>query len=370
MKPAALVATGVYVPPLSISNEELVAAFNRYVEERQQADPHAELAASSSEFIEKASGIRSRYVMNKSGILDPGLLQPVLAPRADEALSLQAEMCVSAATQALSKAGLAAKDIDVVIVACSNFQRAYPAISIEVQHALGMGGFAFDMNVACSSATFGLQAAVALIQSGVARRVLTLNPEICTGHLNFKDRDSHFIFGDAAAAMIFSEASLADQGFDIVSVRLKTEFSNHIRNNFGFLTRTEPEVIQNPEHFRDPDKLFKQNGRKVFKDVVPLVSDLLSAHLAGCHLQASQMKRFWLHQANANMNRLVLTKLLGREASEQEAPIILDRFGNTSSPGCVIALHETAGDLHSGEFGLLCSFGAGYSAGSVILRKR
>ncbi|MEM8006873.1 hypothetical protein Q4R45_22200, partial [Morganella morganii subsp. sibonii] len=100
-------------------------------------------------------------------------------------------------------------------------------------------GYGYDMNVACSSATFGIQAATTAIQTGQARAILMVNPEICTGHLNFRDRDSHFIFGDACTAVIVERADLAvsKHQFDIVSTRLLTQFSNNIRNNFGFLNR-------------------------------------------------------------------------------------------------------------------------------------
>ena len=92
------------------------------------------------------------------------------------------------------------------------------------------------------------------------------NPEICSGHLNFRDRDSHFIFGDVATAFIVERADTArNGGWEIVSTKLKTKFSNNIRNNFGFLNRTAPEGIGKT------DKLFVQEGRKVFKEVVPMV---------------------------------------------------------------------------------------------------
>ena len=93
-----------------------------------------------------------------------------------------------------------------MICAASNMQRAYPAMAIEVQKALGIDGFAFDMNVACSSATFGIKTAADFIATGSAKAVLMVNPEICSGHLNFRDRDSHFIFGDVATAVIVEDA--------------------------------------------------------------------------------------------------------------------------------------------------------------------
>ena len=154
-------------------------------------------------------------------------------------------MAVTAARDALKAADRTPADIDGVLVACSNLQRAYPAIAVEVQDALGIDGFAFDMNVACSSATFGLQAAADMVAAGHARAILVCNPEICSGHLNFRDRDSHFIFGDVATAFVVeaAETSVGANAWEIVSTRLKTKFSNNIRNNFGFLNRAAPEGI-------------------------------------------------------------------------------------------------------------------------------
>lgn len=370
---ATLSATGLFTPPDAISNDELVSAFNRYVAQYNQAHAdeiaagqRAALAESSSEFIEKASGIKSRFVMDKRGILDPDIMRPQLPPRDNDSLSLQAEMGVAAANDALTRAGVAAADIDMVLVANSNMQRAYPAMAVEIQAALGCGGFGFDMNVACSSATFALQTATDAIANGSARRVLVVNAEICSAHLNFRDRDSHFIFGDAATALLLERSDLAAAGlgFAVRSSRLWTQFSNNIRNNAGFLNRCE---IGN-----DPlaaDKLFVQNGRKVFKEVCPAVGEQIARHLADEHIDPQQVKRFWLHQANRSMNELISRRILGRDASEQEAPIILDRYANTSSAGSIIAMHLHHDDLHRGDIGVLSSFGAGYSIGSVILEK-
>ncbi|HKS12428.1 MAG TPA: beta-ketoacyl-ACP synthase III [Pseudomonas sp.] len=365
--------TGLYTPAMSISNEELVESFNTWVRqsntdnaaaiERGEREP---LAESSAAFIEKASGIRSRHVMDKAGILDPERMKPRLPERSNDEPSILCEMGVAAARQALERAGRTAADVDAVIVACSNLQRPYPAIAIEVQQVLGIQGFAFDMNVACSSATFGIQTASNCVQLGQARAVLVVSPEICTGHLNFRDRDSHFIFGDAATAVLVERADLATSAhqFDILGTKLLTQFSNNIRNNYGFLNRASEEGID------AEDKLFVQEGRKVFREVCPMVAELIGQHLAENRIDIADVKRFWLHQANLSMNQLIVKKLLGRDALEDEAPVILDRYANTSSAGSVIALHSYQDDLPPGALGVLSSFGAGYSIGSVILRKR
>jgi beta-ketodecanoyl-[acyl-carrier-protein] synthase len=274
-------------------------------------------------------------------------------------------MAVAAAKDALARWGKPASEIGAVICAASNMQRAYPAMAIEVQQALGIEGFAFDMNVACSSATFGIKTAADFVTSGSARAVLMVNPEICSGHLNFRDRDSHFIFGDVATAVIVEAADQASgDGWDILGTRLKTQFSNNIRNNFGFLNRAAPEGIG------QADKLFVQEGRKVFREVVPMVSQMIVDHAGDLGIDSTTLKRLWLHQANINMNEMIGKRVLGRDPEPGENVIILDEYANTSSAGSIIAFHKANDDFRSGETGLICSFGAGYSAGTVFVRKR
>jgi beta-ketodecanoyl-[acyl-carrier-protein] synthase len=364
--------SGVYTSPETISNAELVESFNHYVDsfnrENEQAIAAGELDPlkhSSEEFIYKASGIESRHVVNKSGVLDSSHLCPSIPERSDEEHSIQCEMAVKAAIDALEQANKQAAEIDAVIVACSNLQRAYPAISIEVQNALGIQGFGFDMNVACSSATFALQTARDAVLSGSAKAVLIVNPEICSGQLAWQDRDCHFIFGDVCTAMVVEllESSQSDENWEIVSTRLLTRFSNNIRNNFGFLNRCDESGVG------ARDKLFCQNGRKVFKEVVPMVAEMITTHIADEGVGLSELKRMWLHQANLNMNRLIATKVLGRDASEQEVPMILNEYANTSSAGSIIAFHKYRSDMAVDDMGVICSFGAGYSVGSVIVKR-
>lgn len=368
---AYLTGTGLYTPPNTISNEELVDSFNQFVD-LHNAEHAADiargdipaLAHSSAEFIEKASGIRSRFVIDKEGILSPTRMTPNIRERSNDEPSVMCEMALVAARQALEAAGLDASDLDAVICAASNMQRAYPAMAVEIQAALGSSGYAFDMNVACSSATFGLQQARDAIRSGSARNVLVVNPEICTGHLNFRDRDSHFIFGDVCTAMIISDRpGPSENNFKVIDSRLQTMFSNNIRNNFGFLNRGDEDAIGKA------DKLFVQEGRKVFKEVCPAVATQISEQLTSLTMQPTDIKRLWLHQANLNMNVLIAKRVLGRDATLEEAPVILDEYANTSSAGSVIAFHKHHGDFTIGERGVLCSFGAGYSIGSVVLER-
>lgn len=371
MHAAVIAATGLFTPAERVTNAELVEAFNAFVEIHNARHAAAiaagemeALAPSSVEFIEKASGIKSRYVMNRSGVVDPEVMHPLIPERSNDELSIMAEIGVAAAKDAIARWGKDASQIDAVVCAASNMQRAYPAMAIEIQQALGIEGFGFDMNVACSSATFGIKTAADYIATGSARAVLVVNPEITSGHLNFRDRDSHFIFGDVATAVIVERADQATGGWDILGTRLKTVFSNNIRNNFGFLNRTAPGSEG------AADKLFVQEGRKVFREVVPMVSEMIVTHAADLGIDPTTLKRLWLHQANINMNDLIGRRVLGRDPTPEENVIILDEFANTSSAGSIIAFHRAHADFAAGETGLICSFGAGYSAGTVFVRRR
>jgi beta-ketodecanoyl-[acyl-carrier-protein] synthase len=371
MHRVAISSTGLYIPPEVISNEELVAAFNSFAElenGRYAADIAAgtrqSIPLSSVEFIEKASGIKRRYVMEKTGVLDPQRMRPRLDARADSEISLMAEIGVAAARDALQRAGKQPEDVDGVICAAANMQRAYPAMAVEIQTALGIKGFGFDMNVACSSATFAIEMAVNAIKTGSARAILVVDPEITSPHLAWKDRDCHFIFGDVCTAILLERLENAPAGaFEVLGTRLLTTFSNSIRNNAGYMSRSED---RNPE---DRDQLFYQEGRKVFKEVCPMAAEHISKHLTEHGLAPAGVRRFWLHQANLAMNQLIGRKLLGRDATPDDAPVILNEFANTASAGSIIAFHRHHDDIKTGEVGVICSFGAGYSIGSVVLRR-
>jgi beta-ketodecanoyl-[acyl-carrier-protein] synthase len=222
------------------------------------------------------------------------------------------------------------------------------------------------MLVACSAATFALHRAYEMIAAGTAKGVLVINPELTSPQVNYGDRDSHFIFGDVATALVVeaSETADAEHIYEIMSTKAVTSYSNNIRSNFGYVSRAN-----DSDPFAN-DMLFHQEGRKVFKEVCPMAVEHINEHLQRHSLDSSNVKRWWLHQANINMNTLISKKLLGREPSLEEAPIVLDTYANTASAGSIIAFNLHHQDLVSGEIGLLCSFGAGYSIGSLILKKR
>lgn len=361
--------TGVFTPPDAVSNEKLVDSFNEH-SKRWNAENAAAIEAgelqkrelSSVEFIEKASGVKSRYMMEGGGATEVGRMFPYLskyAPETNMGTPAQVRMAFEAAQEALEQAKLSGSDIDMVIISASVWERFVPSMATELQQILGAKGFAFDMSMACSSATFGMSTAMDALNSGMANKALVVTAEYITPLMNYEERDSHFIFGDAAVAMVLEreDETKSDCAFRINSRRLKTEFSTNIQAGFGSRALIERETIG------DASQRFIQHGRTVFKELLPMVVELISEHLDSIGKKVDDFKRFWLHQANINMNIFATKKLIGREPNQEDAPIVLDEYANTAGAGCMIAFHKHKDDFKPGDLGIICSFGASYSIG-------
>ena len=198
-------------------------------------------------------------------------------------------------------------------------------------------------NVACSSATFAIEQAANAVKSGSAKCVLVVNPEITSAHLEWRDRDCHFIFGDVCTAVVVEaeDTATSSDRWRILGTRLVTQYSNNIRNNAGFLNRCED---------TDPDardKTFMQEGRKVFKEVVPMAAAHIERHLHDLGFEPTQVRRFWLHQANLGMNQLIVKRLVGQEVGDDLAPIILSDYANT----CLLYTSDAADERSSVDLG-------------------
>jgi len=363
---AAITGSATFAPPHVVSNDQLCGTFNKWVARQNElrGEDAPPMDESTPAFIEKASGITRRHFWDAEGILDPSRMCPRIPDRPDDALSVQAEMALHAARGALEAAGREAGEVDMVIVGASALQRPYPALAIEVQDALGARGHAFDISVGCSSSTYGIQLAVDALRGGTATRALVCTPELPSAYCNFRDRDSHFILGDAAAAVVVERLEDASEGaFEVLATRAASTMSSAVRNNGGFLNRGDE------AHRDDANKLFYQQGRRVFRDIVGLVPAFVNAQLDSLGLSPADVSRYWLHQANARMNAAVLERILGRAPEDGEAPSVLADYANTASAGCLLAFSTFRDDLAPGDIGVLCAFGAGYTVGGQILRR-
>ena len=365
-----IAGTGIWHPEEKVSNDEIVNSYNSYVEKFNQEN-NLEIANgsieamefSSVEFIEKASGIKSRYVIDKEGILDINRMMPRVKNEHPDRLSIHAEVGIQAAKKAMDQANVRPNEIDAVIVGTSHAARNYPAVAIEIQQELGINGYAYDMLVGCSSTTFAINNAYSDIASGLANSVLVINPEVSTPFVNFTHRDKHFIFGDGCAATVVQRDSTSDKAFKIIDRKLHTQFSNNIRSNYSYLNRAAVDSKDNE------DLLFHQNGRGVFKDVCPLVASLISDQLEKNNILPEEISKFWLHQANGKMIRLITSKILNTDDFDESiTPMPITKFGNLASVGSLFAFNLN-NDLTQGQKGDICSFGAGYSVCSIIVEK-
>jgi len=365
-----IAGTGIWYPDDKISNDEIVDSYNSYVKKfniDNQSDIDNGLIQpmefSSAEFIEKASGIKSRYVIDEEGILDINRMMPRVNNEHPDRLSVHAEVGIKAAMKAMKQAEVTADDIDAIILGSSHAARNYPATAIEIQKELGIKGYAYDMLVGCSSTTFAINNAYSDIASGLANTILVINPEISTPAVNFTHRDKHFIFGDGCAATIVQKDSKSSKAFKIIDRKLYTQFSNNIRSNYSYLNRAAVDTKDNEE------LLFHQNGRGVFKDVCPLVASLISEQLNKNNILPEEVSKFWLHQANGKMIRLITSKILNTDDFDESiTPMPITEFGNLASVGSLFAFNLN-NDLSKGQKGVICSFGAGYSVCSIIVEK-
>ena len=370
MKDIYIVSTGFWHPEDIVTNDEIVNSYNAYVtkfNELNSADiangSIDELPLSSSEFVEKASGIRTRYLIDKKNTLDPNMMRPQVNNEHESRISIHAKAGIEAAKKAIANTNLQISDIDAVIVGTSHAPRNYPAVAIEIQNELGIEGYAYDMLVGCSSTTFAINNAYTDIYSGIAKNILVINPEINSPHVDFGRRDVHFIFGDGCVATIVSSEPCSDSSFKIIDRKLVTKFSNNIRSNFGYLNRVSVDKKS------DDELLFYQNGRSVFKEVCPMVADLILSQLEKSDINPSTIKKFWLHQANSNMCRWITSKILGTdEFDKNKLPMAISDYGNLASAGSMVAFH-LYNDLIEGDKGIICSFGAGYSICSLLVEK-
>ena len=365
-----IAGTGIWHPEEKVSNNEIVNSYNSFVEKFNQENKldieNGSIDAmelSSAEFIEKASGIKSRYVIDKEGILDINRMMPRVKNEHPDRLSIHAEVGIKAAKKAMDQANVGPNEIDAVIVGTSHAARNYPAVAIEIQQELGISGYGYDMLVGCSSTTFAINNAYSDIASGLANTILVINPEVSTPFVNFTHRDKHFIFGDGCAATVVQRDSTSSKAFKIIDRKLHTQFSNNIRSNYSYLNRAAVDSKNNE------DLLFHQNGRGVFKDVCPLVALLISEQLEKNNISPEEISKFWLHQANGKMIRLITSKILGTDDFDENiTPMPITEFGNLASVGSLFAFNLN-NDLTKGQKGVICSFGAGYSVCSIIVEK-
>jgi 3-oxoacyl-[acyl-carrier-protein] synthase-3 len=323
----AILGTGSYVPTRVLTNEEL----------SKQVD-------TSDDWILSRTGIKERRIAADG-----------------ESTS---DLATHAARAALVDAGLTAADIDLLILATITPDLPMPASATIVQHKLGLGTHTpcFDLNAACSGFVYGIDTASAMLASGRYRHAIVIGAEKLSSVVDWKDRTTCVLFGDAAGAVVLGPSR--GDGARIIGTKLYSEGGNAELLNIpagGSALPTTTTTIENRQHF------IKMKGREIFKVAVREMEDAVEEILEQHALTADQIACVIPHQANLRIIE-ALSKSL--KIPLERFFINVDRYGNTSGASIPLALDEArrSGRVRRGDTTLLVAFGAGLTYGAALVR--
>ena len=270
------------------------------------------------------------------------------------------DLAAQAAEHALAKGGMAAQDINCILLATSSPDRPQPATATRVQHLIGAKqAFAFDLNSVCSGAIYGMAVADSLIQSGFCQNVLLVAAELYSRILNPRDFATCPYFGDGAGAVLLAASRAGPQG--ICGTSLKTSGSG-------------AEVIQVPgggsmkplAGCAPRDLTFQMQGREVYDFAVTQGAAIIAEALYKAMLPAADVKLVIPHQANINIIKEISVR---SGIPLDKFHVNLQQYGNTAAASVLIALDEavTSGALRAGDRAVLVSFGGGLSWGATVI---
>jgi 3-oxoacyl-[acyl-carrier-protein] synthase-3 len=312
-------SVGVYVPANRVTNDELV--------KQKEID-------SSDEWIRTRSGILERRIEDDSS-LEPS------------------DLGVRAAEHALERAGMDASEIDGIIFGSLSPDKRLPASACILQKKLGIKntGFAYDITTACAFYPFAMSQAALAIREGLAKNILIVGAELCSKLMDWSDRNTCVLFGDAAGAMIMSAG--AEEGKGYISSALHS--------------RGDLDEILYLEHTGEDDPYLRMEGRAVFKLAVTEVPKVVEEALAKAGLETADLDALVPHQANVRILESA-AKRLGLE--REKVMINLERYGNTSSASVPLVLFEALeeGKIKEGDLVAFVAIGAGMSWGSALFR--
>ncbi len=322
---ARITGTGSYLPEKILSNHDL-----------------EKMVDTSDEWIRTRTGIRERRVAADA-----------------EATS---DLAVKAARRAMEMAGVTPDELDYIVVGTITGDFPWPATACLVQDRLGAkNAFAVDVSAACSGFIYALDTAVKQIAGGAVRRALVIGAEVLTRIMDWSDRNTCVLFGDAAGAVVV-EATEGDSG--VLSTHLHSDGSYwELLYQPGFGAR-HPVSEQG---IKERIPFLRMQGNEVFKVAVRSMTEVAEEALAANGLEAADLRLFIPHQANIRILDAV-AKRLG--FTEEQVFVNVHKYGNTSSATVPVALDEAnrQGLLKEGDLVLLDAFGGGFTWGSVLVR--
>jgi 3-oxoacyl-[acyl-carrier-protein] synthase-3 len=325
-RPVYIRSLATYVPPRVLTNSDL-----------------EKMVETSDEWILQRTGIRERH------IVDPGV--------ATSDLAAEAARC------AIEKAGLTPDDIGVIVVGTVTPDMLFPSTACLVQHKIGAKhAWGFDLSAACSAFTYALTAASQIVAAGCHEHALVIGADVMSSIIDYKDRATCVLFGDGAGACVVSAAKDGEGAI--------LDFEHEIDGSGGpalcmpaggSLRPASYETVEQRQHY------VKQDGQTVFKFAVRKTEEIARRILERNDISPTDLDLFVSHQANRRIIQAASEKL-GVDASR--VIINIERFGNTTAATIPLALNDAVNDgrLKKGDLVLLCSVGAGFTVGSVLLR--
>jgi 3-oxoacyl-[acyl-carrier-protein] synthase III len=323
MRNTVIVSTGRYLPSREVTNQELDW-----------------FPAGAPEKISEKTGVLSRRSATH-----------------DECTS---DLAAHAGRDCLEKAGLAADELEGIILSTSSPDRVQPATATRVQHLLGARrAFAFDINSVCSGSVYGISLADSLIKSGNHERILFIAAELYTRILNKQDFSTFPYFGDGAGAILFEAGS----GRGVLHSVLRSDGSACDTISVpGGGTMMPFDRITNPR-----SAYFQMDGKRVYAFAIEKGAEVIRELLTRSGIAAGNVDLFVSHQANINIIHAIADHL---EVPRERFFVNLDRYGNTASASVPIALDEAlaSGKAKGGDLLVTVAFGGGLSWGANLIR--
>ena len=326
MTRTAILGTGAYAPEKVLSNLDLEKMVN-----------------TSDQWITERTGIKERR------IAAPG--------------EVTSDMAVKASVRALEMAHTRAEDLDLIVVGTVSPDMPMPSCAVSVQAKLGAKkAFAFDLSAACAGSLYAMAIADQYIRTGTAKRVLVLGAELLSRLVDWTDRNTCVLFGDAAGAMVLGPSADETRGILGIYLHSDGDAANILTiPGGGSLHPQSPEVLEK--------KLNKvaMNGREIYKYAVRALPEAVLEALGKHGLTPPQVTHLIAHQANLRIIESVCSRL---GIPLEKCWVNIDRYGNTSSASLPTTLDEAnrAGRLRPGDIIAMMAIGAGMAWGSAVVR--
>ena len=272
------------------------------------------------------------------------------------------DLATRAAERAMEMAGVSAEDIDLIVVGTITGDYPWPATACIVQSNLGaINAGAFDVSAACSGFLYALSCAVDRVEAGRSKKALVIGAEALSRIVNWEDRNTCILFGDAAGAVVL-EACEGEHG--VLSTHLHADGTQlELLYQPGFGTRLQP----SEQAMKDRNYFLQMQGNEVFKVAVRSMADVANIALKANNMSVEDVDLFIPHQANIRILNATAKKIGLRD---DQVYINVERFGNTSGATIPLAMDEAnrAGRIKEGDILLLDAFGGGFTWAAALLR--